>query len=134
MSSDIIWTLREAGAATSVGRFDPTVSVHDPSLSPDWLVLPVDKSIPKDVRGRRCRVIGSIWLDFAPNPDQSSECRHIEQTTRWHLIDESNEVAIAEVAGHGWIVVRVEEHMFVAMLRECVSQLRMQVFACGDEC
>jgi len=127
LMKDIIWTLREAGSTTSVGRFDDSVTLHDPSLSPDWLVMPHDENVPSDVRGRRVRVRGSVWLDFAPNPEPNAEQFYLQQVTRWHLIEESKEVAIAEVVGHGWVVVCLTEEMYIAFLKEVVTQLEMGV-------
>ena len=55
-----IWTQRRAGSAISHTRPGTSegehVTVHDPSLSPDWLEMPDDPNIPANLRGTRIRV------------------------------------------------------------------------------
>ena len=86
-----IWTQRRAGSAFSHTRPGTSegehVTVHDPSLSPDWLEMPDDSNIPANLRGTQIRVECSCWFPLAPNPQgnpDDPDTWWTMQRTRWH--------------------------------------------------
>lgn len=107
-----IWTERRAGEHTSHRRSSngDTISVHDPSLSPDWLQMPHDPSIPQYLQGLRVRVECSCWFPLAPNPhgkDDEPDTWWTMKRTRWHVLQGVGNIAVAEVPELGWCVVDV---------------------------
>ena len=106
--ADTVWTTRAAGQAVSStidGKDsdeldDVALVVVDPSLSPDWLMM------PPELGGQKVRVAGSCWLTVAPNPTASGD-PWLEQRTRWHVLDGLLPWSVAEVVGHGWCVLDV---------------------------
>jgi hypothetical protein len=122
--TDTIWTQRRAGSATSHTRPGTSegehVTIYDPSLSPDWLQLPNEPSIPPQLRGRQVRVECSCWFPLAPNPKgwfplapnpkgnpDDPDSWWIVRRTRWHVLQGVGTIAVAEVPELGWCVVDV---------------------------
>jgi hypothetical protein len=107
--NDTVWTQRAAGqqvSNTNEGKDSDELDevalvVVDPSLSPNWLRL------PPELGGMTVRVDGSCWLPLAPNPQWEADGRvWLEQRTRWHVL-RGMPLVVAEVVGHGWVVVDV---------------------------
>lgn len=117
-----IWTTRRPGEIASSTRPHLSEGEHatvlDPSLSPDWLAMPDDPNLDADLRGRKMRVIKSVWFPLAPNPvaveDAEAE-KWLDQRTRWHVTDLGT-IAVAEVIGHGWVCVDLGEERKRIML------------------
>lgn len=112
-----IWTQRRAGSAVSHTRPGTSegehVTVHDPSLSPDWLEMPDDTNIPAHLRGTQIRVECSCWFPLAPNPQgnpDDPDTWWTMQRTRWHVLQGVGTIAVAEVPDVGWCVVDVGPH------------------------
>lgn len=112
--SGTIWTERRVNEVASATR--PSISegehvvVLDPSLSPDWLQMPNAPGVPHAIRGEQVRVEASVWFPLAPNPAAvpgDPETVWLEQRTRWHLLRCSGTYCVAEVAGHGWVLLEV---------------------------
>jgi len=97
----------------------------DPSLSPDWLRMPDTEQLPESLRGIDIRVEGSCWLPIAPNPagdPDDPESMWIDQRTRWHLLEIEGHYAVAEVVGHGWVILHVGERRAEMLRYEAMNQ------------
>lgn len=114
-----LWTERrvnEAASCTRPGRSEGEHAVMiDPGLSPDWLRMPNTPALPHRLRGEEVRVERSVWFNLAPNP--AGDPVWLEQRTRWHLLQCAGCYCVAEVAGHGWVVLEVGPER-MQMLRE----------------
>lgn len=120
-----IWTQRRPYQTSSSTR--PWMSegecatVHDPSLSPDWLRMPTSPNLPEQVRGQALRVLCSVWFPLAPNPaaaDDDVDSRWLDQRSRWHLMEGGHRLAVVEVAGHGWVCLQVAKQQWRMLMDE----------------
>ena len=125
--SDTIWTMRGVNEPKSSTRGwlgqsgGDVLEVHDPSLSPDWLRMPVSEKIPAPLRGKACRVLVSTWfpLSFCPEALANGQIRWVEENTRWHLLSSEEagfRFAVIEARHVGWSVISMDEERFNMLL------------------
>lgn len=125
--SDTIWTMRAVNEPRSstagwLGQSGGEVlEVYDPSLSPDWLRMPADQSIPEPLRGRACRILVSTWvpLTICPEAYANGQLRWLEELTRWHLLADRTEdrrYVVIEARQVGWSVIEMDEERFDMVL------------------
>ncbi|MGB1142220.1 MAG: hypothetical protein ACPG1A_15060 [Halioglobus sp.] len=124
-----LWTERAAGQAVSSTTNEvggQTVTIFDPSLSPDWLRFPREEFVPEFLQGQEVRVEFSCWFDLAPNPEadpDDQDTHWIIQRTRWHVLQGFDHIAVAEVEPLGWCVVDMGPNR-VNLLREVAAEER----------
>ena len=120
-----VWAERRPGeiAAATPPDLDGSVEViMDPHLSPDWVRLP--PGTPYGLGGVQARVESSVWLPIGVDPSWSpgdgQGTPWTDTRTRWHLVrpegwSKPYPMALAEVVGHGWVLLDLGEDRTSAM-------------------
>ena len=124
MGMDTIWTVRgvnEPYSKQGLSQGDGEVRIYDPDLSPDWLKLPHDQSLPKELQGKAVQVQKSLWFPVAPDPEtwDREDWQWEHKKTRWHILDaaiEDHQIAVAEVDGIGWCLFAMNPGRLAVML------------------